>query len=249
VLRLRHPGRNFTLIVHVLSAGAPKLGIGSCVDAYTGESGRAVEVEFATGKVIRARVTAGEAHADLVVAPVETLAEFARHGHTQGPTTTLGSVRTAMVVPAGAAAPDLTKTEDLRAALLRADEVVINEASSGAHVTRGLETLGLAPALADRMVRVANGAAVMERVAGGVPGRIVGFGQLTEIQRQAHLGVRPGGALPPELARLTTYGAALLAGGALRSPAWELLGFLGQARAAALLAAAGLEPASPDSDG
>lgn len=52
--------------IHVLSAGAPKLGVGRCASSFTRKTGHEVDVAFATAPVLRERVEKGEAAADLL---------------------------------------------------------------------------------------------------------------------------------------------------------------------------------------
>ena len=62
--------------VQVLSAGAPKGGVSKCAEVFSRETAHRVAYRFATAPVLRAQVEAGEAEADVVVAPVPSMQAF-----------------------------------------------------------------------------------------------------------------------------------------------------------------------------
>ena len=198
--------------IRILSAGAPKTGVRACAEAFAARSGEPFEVEFATAPVIRERVSSGAAKADLVVAPLAAMEGFAQAGHVAADgVSPVGSVTMGVVVRDGAPEPDLSSVEALVAALRAADAIVFNRASSGEHVARMLEDLGLAEELAAKIVRVPTGAAVMEYLAAHPQSRAVGFGQITEIRLHDDLGTHLVGPLPDAIGKTTTYAAGPLA--------------------------------------
>jgi ABC-type molybdate transport system substrate-binding protein len=56
--------------IRILSAGAPKQGVGDCAKSFSRKTGQDVEVTFATAPVLRERLEKGEAAADLLVVPL-----------------------------------------------------------------------------------------------------------------------------------------------------------------------------------
>ncbi len=230
-----------TMNIRILSAGAPKGGVGACAEAFASATGGEVSVEFATAPVLRERVEGGGAAADIVVAPVPDLQRFDEAGLTvAGTGVPVGSVRAGVAVRAGAPAPDISSAAAFEKALLAADEIVYNEASSGRYIADLLKRLGLADALRDKTVRVPNGAAAMKHLAGS-SGAVIGFGQIPEIRRITGEGVALVGPLPEPLGKTTTYAAGLLAGAASPDAARALLDFMATPEARRLCAEAGLE--------
>jgi molybdate transport system substrate-binding protein len=198
--------------IRILSAGAPKTGVRASAEAFAAETGEPFEIEFATAPVIKERVASGAADADLVVAPVAAMEAFAQAGHVEARSLSpVGAVRIGVVVRNGAREPDLSSVDTLVQAMLDADALVYNRASSGEYVARMIDELGIADKVAAKTVRVPTGAAVMEYLAAHPESEAVGFGQITEIRLHDDLGTHLVGPLPEGVGKTTTYAAAPLA--------------------------------------
>jgi molybdate transport system substrate-binding protein len=227
--------------LEVLSAGAPRDGVVGCLDAFAAASGLRTDLQFATAPVLREKVIDGEWAGDAIVAPLPVLDAFDAAGailaDRRAP---VGSVRAGVVVPAEAPDPKIGTPEELRQTLLAADMVVHNVASSGIYIKAMIEKMGLAADLADKTVCTPTGTAVIETVVQNSGVTVIGFGQSTEIQRQAHLGARLAGPLPGNLAKSTTYAVAIRAGGD-EAAAGQFLAFLETDAAREILAASGIE--------
>jgi molybdate transport system substrate-binding protein len=228
--------------VRILSAGAPKTGVSRCAEAFTRETGHQVSVSFATAPVLRGKVEAGEAAADVVIAPLPALADFAASGLTvAGINATVGSVKAGVAVRAGAPAPDLSSVEAFTAALKAAQSLVYNEASSGQYIAQLMDRLGLTQELAAKTLRLPTGAAVMRHLAGSAVEREIGFGQLTEIRLHLDLGLELVGPLPEAIGKTTTYGAGLLAAAKSREPAKALIAFMASPEGRRIFVETGVE--------
>ena len=153
---------NTGLPIQVLSTGAPKGGVSGCSTAFQEQTGREVVVNFVTAPVLRDRVDAGSAEADVIVAPIARMDAFEAAGKLLPDIRTiLGSVKAGVVVREGAQAPDISSAEALKAAILAADSIVYNVATSGQYIVQMMETLGVAEAIKDKVITVPNGSAVM----------------------------------------------------------------------------------------
>ncbi len=226
--------------IHILSAGAPKLGVGRCASNFARKTGHEVDVAFATAPVLRERVEKGEAAADLLVAPVPLMEDCVAAGHIErGTEIVVGSVTAGVAVREGVPPPDISSVETLKAALLAADAIFYNMASSGQHISDMIERLGLAKELAARTERLPSGSGVMVRLAEGKAPSEIGFGQVTEIKRFEGGGVMLVGPLPQEVGKKTTYAVGLLTDAT--EPARALLAFMGTTEARRICAEAGLE--------
>ena len=228
--------------IRILSAGAPKGGVRACAEAFTRDTGREVDVVFATAPVLRDRVERGEAEADIVIAPPATMDAFAEAGRiAPGPRVRVGSVKAGVAVRDGATVPDLSSVESFRQALLAADSVVRNEASSGLYIAGLIERLGLGEALADKTVVLPNGAAVIAHLQASTLDSEIGFSQVPEIRRFEGQGIMLAGPLPEEIGKTTSYEAGLLSDAAAPDAAKALLEFMDSPGARELYAAAGLD--------
>lgn len=196
--------------LRILSAGAPKTGVRLCAEAYSASTNNPFEVEFATAPKIRERVEGDTANADVIVAPVPAIEKFEAAGDVvAGSGVELGCVSAGVAVRNGAQEPDLSSAEALRNALLAADVVIYNRASSGQYVEQMVERLGITEALSEKTVRTDTGAGAMEHLAKDQSERPIAFGQITEIRLKEDLGIHLVGPLPEELEKKTSYRAAL----------------------------------------
>jgi molybdate transport system substrate-binding protein len=230
-----------TPAVRILSAGAPKTGVRTCAETFAARCGQRFELELATAPVIKARVAAGTADADIVVAPLAAIEGFAGAGQVDPRSvSTIGSVRVGVVVRNGAREPDLTSVEAFTEALLAADTVVYNEASSGQYIARMLADLGIADELAATTVIVPTGAAVMQHLVSEARGAAIGFGHFTEIRFHDYLGTHLVGPLPEAIGRATSYAVALLSAASRPEAARRLIDFMTSADGKRAFVAAGV---------
>jgi len=158
--------------------------------------------------------------------------------------TILGSVKAGVVIRKGAPEPDISSAESLKAAILAADFIVYNVATSGQYIVQMMEKLGVAEAISDKVVTVPNGSGVMMHLAESPIENEIGFGQLTEIRVHEDRGiaVKLVGALPAGVENVTTYCAGVFAGAADPEAAKQLVAFMASAEGQALCRASGLEP-------
>jgi len=194
--------------VVVLSAGAVEPGLKPVLAAFERESGHRVTLSFATAPQIRERVATGAAQPDLVIAPSAVLDELA--AGTKVDTTarvSIGRVGIGVAVRPGGARPDLTSADTLKRALLDADSIVYNRASTGVYVEGLIKRWGLTDTLQAKTVRFADGASVMEHVLQG-SGNQIGLGAMTEILLLKQRGLVLVGPLPVEVQNVTHYEAA-----------------------------------------
>ena len=230
-------------LIKVLSAGAPKGGVALTAEAFQGKTGHRLKITFATAPTIKAAVDRGAADADVVVASAPAVAGFEAEGRTiAGVRTVIGSIKTGVVVRVGAQMPDISSAKSLTRALLAAQSIVRNEASSGLYIARMLQGLGIADRVADKIVCLATGGDVLDHLAKGTMDREFGFGQLTEIRRLEPEGrIALVGALPTELENITSYAAAPLAGARDAAAATAYVRFLASDQARKILVASGVE--------
>lgn len=213
--------------VRILSAGAPKTGVRLCAEAFFGKSDNPFEIEFATAPVIRERVTSGAANADVIVAPVPAMRGFAADGLIASDSMpAIGSVTAGVVVRNGACDPDVGSVDAFVAAMLGADRLVYNQASSGQYIAGMIDRLGIAGQVAAKTAQLATGAAVMQFLADDTADKTIGFGQITEIKLQEHLGVHLVGPLPEAIGKVTTYAVGLSPSAENQRDALSLIEFM-----------------------
>ncbi|HEY2188170.1 MAG TPA: substrate-binding domain-containing protein [Caldimonas sp.] len=191
--------------LRVLSAGAVEPGIKPALAAFERTSGHTVAISFAAAPALQAALRAAPA-ADVIVIPQGVLDEFAAAGASvAGPRAPIGKVGVGVAVRSGVAPPDITSAETLKAALISAEVVVFNRASTGVYVEQMLQRLGVADAVRAKSERLPDGASVMRRLLAGTSAREFGFGAMTEIALFRDQGLRLVGPLPPRLQHTTIY--------------------------------------------
>jgi molybdate transport system substrate-binding protein len=235
------------LELRVLSAGAVEPGLRPALATFERDSGHAVRVEFAAAPALRAALRAPPA-ADVIVVPQGVVDELAATGGGTGPLAPIGRVGVGVAVRAGVAPPDVGSPDALRAALVGAERVIYNRASTGIYVEQMLKRLDLDDIVRPKSERLADGASVMRRLLAGTSQREFGFGALTEIGLFADQDLRLVGPLPPSLQNYTTYVAVPWTGAKNDEPGRAdavaaLIRWLQGAPARSRFSEAGIEPA------
>jgi molybdate transport system substrate-binding protein len=193
--------------VMVLSAGAVEPGLKPVLAAFERDSGHRVTLSFATAPQIRERVASGAVQPDLVIAPTAVLDELAAAAKVDTTArVSIGRVGIGVAVRPGVARPDLTSADTLKHALLEADTVVYNRASTGVYVEALIKRWGLTDTLQPKTMRFPDGASVMEHVLHG-SGNQIGMGAMTEILLLKERGLVLVGPLPAEVQNVTHYEA------------------------------------------
>lgn len=224
--------------LQVLSAGAIEPGLKAAAAAFEHQSGHSVRVTFNTAPALRQRMQ-GAAAFDVVIAPPAVLADFAKAGQLAEARANLGRVGSGVAVREGAPVPDISNAEAFKRALLAADSVVFNRASTGLYLENLVKRLEIEPQVQAKAVRYADGAAVLEHIIHG-QGREIGVGAITEILLYQGKGLRLVGPLPAELQNYTSYAAAPLSSGAQQGLAQQFVAFLAGPIGKPLFVAAGV---------
>lgn len=233
------PARQPSAPVRLLAAGA----IAQAVDAFARlahrEAGIALQLQFGNGTKVVRRVQAGEAFDVLIAAPTGIDAASTLGRLVADTITPVGRVGIGAVVPASLPAPDVSTVDTLRQAILAADTIVYNTATSGTYVHEMLAAIGVRDAICAKIVRGPNGPSVMQHVAAATDCAL-GFGAITEIRLWESQGVKLAGALPDELRPYTVYSAAIMVGAENEALARTLLGLIASPAGRAAFASGGV---------
>ena len=150
-----------------------------------------------------------------------------------------------MVVPAGAAKPDISSVEAFRSTLLAAKSIAYSDSGSGTYLSTTLfPRLGVADQIAGKSRKVRgppSGEPVAAVVARGEAE--IGFQQVSEL---IHVpGVTFVGTLPAEVQPIFSFAGALTSTVQQPEAASALIRFLASPEAATVISKAGLLPPSP----
>jgi molybdate transport system substrate-binding protein len=226
--------------VRVLSAGAVEPGLHAFAQQVKRDTGHELKIQFNTAPQIAKRLAAGEAY-DILISPPAAIEQAAKDGKVAADSRVpVGRVGAGIIVRTAAVAPNVTTVEALKQALLTADSVVYNTASSGLYLDKLFAKMGILDQLKPKTTRYADGASVMEHVIKS-KGNEIGFGAITEIKMYESKGLKLIGPLPAEVQNYTSYEAALMSGATSPDAAKAVLRQLATPAAKALFTAAGIE--------
>jgi molybdate transport system substrate-binding protein len=191
--------------ITVMSGAAVEAGLVIAAEAFRKQTGNNVQIVFATTPEIRRRVGAGETP-DVVIAPPATLDDLVKSGKIDGTAQVpVGRVGVGVVIREGAPKPDVSTTDALERAVLDADSVIYNRASSGVFVEGLLQRLGLAEQIQAKTKRYA-GTDMIEPLIKG-KGNEIGFMPVAEILHFRDRGLQLVGPLPADIQNYTSYAA------------------------------------------
>ena len=233
--------------IRVLSAGAIEPGLRAAAAAFDRQTGHVTTLTFNTAPALRRRMGVGlavgslvpEAAFDVVIAPPAVLGELADAGKLAEGPAHVGRVGMGVTVRDGAPVPDISSPAALQRAVLAADSLVFNRASTGLYFEELLKNMDMYDRVEGKTTRYPDGAAVLEHVIAG-KGREIGFAAMTEILLYQGKGLSLVGPLPAAVQNYTAYRAAPLVSSPRAALAQQFVVFLAGPVAKPLLVAAGV---------
>lgn len=226
--------------IKVLSGGAVEPGLEAFAQQVRREIGHELKIQYNTAPQITKRLAAGEVY-DILISPPATIEQAIKEGKVVSESRKpVGRVGAGIIVRTGVSIPNIATVDALMQALLGAESVVYNTASTGIYLDKLFEKMGIADQLKSKTTRYANGAAVMEHVIKG-KGNEIGFGAITEIRLYEPKGLRLVGPLPTEVQNYTIYEAVLMTGATSADAARAVLRHLVTPAAKAAFTAGGVE--------
>ncbi|MBF5006082.1 substrate-binding domain-containing protein [Diaphorobacter caeni] len=185
-------------------------------------AGISLQFESVGGVDATRRLAAGESF-DLVVLDANALAALAQSGHVLPDSLMeLAVSTTAVAVRADAALPDVSTSKALRAAVLAAQGIGFSSGPSGTALMHLFERWGIAPLLADRLLKAPAGVPVGKLLADGAVD--LGFQQLSELLGIEGIAIL--GAMPSDCEIITVFSGAVGASCEHVDAAWKALAFL-----------------------
>ena len=225
--------------ITVLSGGAIEPGLHAAATAFEMQTGHLVKITFNTAPQIQKRVESGDTF-DVLIAPPAVVDAVVQAGLASAGGPSVGRVGLGVAVRDGSPIPDMASSAALRRAVLDADAIVFNRASTGVYFEGLLRKLDVWTAVESKTTRYPDGASVMEHVRNG-KGRDIAFGAITEILLYKDKGLRFVGPLPADVQNYTPYVAALTPQGNASAAARDFVAFLATPQSRRLFAGAGVE--------
>jgi molybdate transport system substrate-binding protein len=226
--------------VKVLSAGAVEPGVHAFAEQIKRDGGHDLKIQFNTAPQIAKRLAAGDVY-DILISPPAVIDQAIKDGKVIADgRAALGRVGAGIIVRNAAAAPNVATVDALKQALLAADTVVYNSASTGLYLDKLFANMGILEQLKPKTTRYPDGASVMEHVIKG-KGNEIGFGAITEIKLYTSKGLKFVGPLPADVQNYTSYDAALMNGAPAADAAKAVLRQLATPAAKSAFNSAGIE--------
>jgi molybdate transport system substrate-binding protein len=226
--------------VRVLSAGAVEPGLHAFAALAKRETGHDLKIQFNTGPQIAKRLAANEVY-DILISPPPAMELAIKEGKVVADTRVpVGRVGAGIIVRSGVKAPNVASVDALKQALLAADSVVYNSASTGIYLDKLFGGWGILEQLKPKSTRYADGASVMEHVIKG-KGNEIGFGAITEINEYVPKGLQLIGPLPAEIQNYTSYEATVMTGASADAAARAVLKLLATPAGKAAFVSGGVE--------
>jgi molybdate transport system substrate-binding protein len=225
----------------VLSAGAVESAVRKLAKHYEREFSRDVDVVFGTGPELTKRLSQ-DALADVLIAPAGAMANATRAGKVIAESQAeVARVGVGVVTRRGAIAPSVATLDALKDALLRAESVVYNQASTGQYLDKLFARIGVADTLKAKTTRYASAADVIEHVIRGRAKTEIGFAPITEIKDFEAKGAVLVAPLPADVQNYTVYVAAVMSDSRAPDAARDFVRYLTSAAARRTFAATGVE--------
>lgn len=226
--------------IKVLSAGAVEPAVQAFAVHVQRQTGHTLKILFNTAPQIAKRLADGEVY-DILISTPATQDQAIKDGKVQTMGRALiGQVGAGVHVRSGAVPPNIATLEAFKQAVLAADSLVYNNASTGLYLDRLFFNMGILEQLKGKTTRYANGASVLEHVIAG-KGNEIGFGAITEIKLYEAKGLQYVGPLPAPVQNTTRYDAAMMTGTQHNQAVQEVLKFMQTAEAKAIFFKAGVE--------
>jgi len=213
--------------LNILSGGAAQGLVASVASKLTELTGFDIAGEFGAVGAMADKLRKG-APTDLVILTAPIVTKMAQEGWLSlGSIADIGLVETAIAVRAGDPEVSVKDAAGLRDALLAADTIFVPDivtSTAGIHVSKVLQQLGIAEAVAARLKVYPNGATAIRHLAASETLRPFGCTQSTEILSTP--GVVLSGSLPAGCELATMYTAAVTTRAANAAQAQALIGLL-----------------------
>jgi molybdate transport system substrate-binding protein len=224
--------------LRILAGGSMTGPLNELVPQFERASGHKLVIHFDSTPNLIKQVTSG-APFDLAVVPVDVFNDAAAKARfTPGPTIDIARVGYGVIVRSGAPKPDVSTSDALKQALLKAQSITfLPDSAAGAYVSKVFERLGIGEAMKAKTRPQTATTEIAPAVAKG-EGELGVF----LINVLIAPGVELAGSFPAELQQELVFTAAIAADSKDADAAKAFIDFLTTPAAAAVIKAKGMSP-------
>lgn len=221
--------------------GSLKHANAQLIPQFERSSGNRVNAIYGTAGAVADKVRGGEV-ADVAVSGAGTMDQLTKQEKLlSGSATPLVKVGAAALVRKGAAKPDISRAERLKAALLAAKAISYTDPALGGpvgiYIGKLMDKLGIAPEMKRKTKLSGPGEAVSTTVVNGEAD--IGFIMINEILADPRVDF--AGSLPPPVQYYTTFTAGIVAASKYQDAARAFITFLSSTASRAVLEKLGFE--------
>jgi molybdate transport system substrate-binding protein len=212
--------------LNILSGGAAQGLVQRLASEFKALTGADISGDFGAVGAMAAKLRGGTP-TDIVILTDALVKELAEQHLVESEAFAIGLVETSVAVRSSDPAVAVKNEEDLRQALLTADEIYapnMETSTAGIHVASVLVKLGISKDVAPRLRVSPNGATAMRHLAASGAKRAIGCTQSTEILNTP--GVVLVGPLPQGYDLATTYTASVTSNASHAGLGRQLIGLL-----------------------
>lgn len=208
------------------------------VPVFEREKAFTIDITYGAGPELAQKISGG-VRADIFVGPEEFSGPLIEEGRLIGSSRTAFAHSSAVLaVKQGAPKPDISSPQRLKETLLAAKAVCYSRGASGIHFEQACARLGIADAIAAKLVRPRPGEMVGPVLVRGEAD--IGVQQPAELLPVS--GVEIIGPLPPELRQTIVYGTSVFSGSTQREGNQAFVAFMRSRAAQEVLRETGLDP-------
>ena len=231
-------GRARAAEIKVLGTPGVREFYNELVPQFEQATGHKVTTEWAGTVDVLKRIGGGET-VDMVIMARNALDELTRQGRIVAASRVdVAKSGMGVAVRSGAAKPDISSGEAVRALMLSTQSIAYSSGPSGVYLERLVQRIGIADQIKSKMKQIPPGGAVGELVARGEAE--IGFHQVSELIPVK--GIDIVGPLPPDIQEITRFAAGVHANAAQADAAAALAAYLAAPAAAAVIRRHGMEP-------
>jgi molybdate transport system substrate-binding protein len=231
---------SFSVELKVFSGGPFEAAFHELAKDFEASTGNRLVIEYGTAPQLQQKLTEN-VPGDLMLTATNLMTRPENQVKlVDGTMALLGKGGVGIMVKKGNALATMNTPEAFRNAVLQADRLIYNKASTGLYIDQLFKKIGLAEKLESKTERFVNGDDAIQRVIRG-SGNEIGFGAIAEIKLNESKGVVLSGPLPDEYQNYTNYSGAVMKTSKHPKETLQLIEYLQSEKSKALFKRTGID--------
>ena len=231
---------SFAVELKVFSGGPFEAAFHELAKEFEASTGNRLVIEYGTAPQLQQKLT-DNVSGDLMLTATNLMTRPENQAKlVDGTMALLGKGGVGIMVKKGNTLSPMNASESFRNAVLQADRLIYNKASTGLYIDQLFKKIGLADKLESKTERFVNGDDAIQRVIRG-SGNEIGFGAIAEIKLNESKGVTLVGSLPDEYQNYTNYSGAVMKTSKHPKETLQLMEYLQSEKSKALFKRTGID--------